>query len=68
MRFVADPSDWDRSRQGIALGESGDPSSPHWKDQLSDWRAVTTPTFPFSREAVARAAVATLVLVPGRTR
>jgi penicillin amidase len=64
MRFVADLSDWDRSRQGIALGESGDPSSPHWKDQLADWRSVTTRTFPFSREAVARAAVETQVLVP----
>jgi penicillin G amidase len=64
MRLVADLSDWDHSRQGIALGESGDPSSPHWKDQLADWRSVTTPTFPFSREAVARAAVETQVLVP----
>ncbi|TMQ63519.1 MAG: penicillin acylase family protein [Candidatus Eisenbacteria bacterium] len=64
MRFVADLFDWDRSRQGIALGESGDPSSPHWKDQLADWRSVTTRTFPFSPAAVARAAVETQVLVP----
>lgn len=64
MRFVADTSDWDRSRQGIALGQSGDPSSPHWKDQLADWRAVTTPAFPFTRAAVARAAVETQVLTP----
>jgi penicillin amidase len=64
MRFIADLSDWDRSRQGIALGESGDPSSPHWADQLSSWRAVKTPTFPFSSAAVARATVQTLILAP----
>ncbi len=64
MRLVADTADWDRTRQGIALGESGDPASPHWKDQLADWRAVTPRTFPFSRNAVLRAAVETLVLTP----
>lgn len=64
MRFIADLSDWDRSRQGIALGESGDPSSPHWADQLSSWRAVKTPAFPFSSAAVARATVQTQILAP----
>lgn len=37
MRFVADLSSWDRTRLGIAPGQSGDPSSPHWADQLADW-------------------------------
>ncbi|HLL74322.1 MAG TPA: penicillin acylase family protein, partial [Pyrinomonadaceae bacterium] len=41
MRLIADTADWDRTQQGIALGVSGDPSSPHWSDQLADWRAVT---------------------------
>ena len=26
MRFIADPGDWDKTQQGIALGESGIPS------------------------------------------
>jgi len=64
MRMIADPSDWDRTRQGIALGESGDPSDSHGKDQLADWSAVTTRPFPFSPAAVARAAVETLILAP----
>src|ERR1051325_9564587 len=50
MRLIADPSNWDKTQQGIALGESGDPSSPHWSDQLADWKAVTPRAFPRSEE------------------
>ncbi|HLM58959.1 MAG TPA: penicillin acylase family protein [Pyrinomonadaceae bacterium] len=64
MRLVADPADWDRSRHGIALGESGDPYSPHWQDQLADWRASTPRVFPFSPGAVAGAARSTMTLAP----
>jgi penicillin G amidase len=64
MRFIADLADWDRSRMGITLGESGDPGSPHWKDQLDAWRSVKTPAFPFSPRAVARATVEVQVLAP----
>jgi penicillin amidase len=64
MRLIADPANWDRTRQGIALGESGDPMSPHWRDQLDDWRAVTPKAFPFSPDAVKRASVGSVVLLP----
>ncbi|MDT4966732.1 MAG: penicillin amidase [Acidobacteriota bacterium] len=64
MRLIADTSDWDRTQQGIALGVSGLPLSPHWKDQLDDWRNVTPRVFPFSKAAVARAARETLILTP----
>jgi penicillin amidase len=64
MQFFADPNNWDNSRQGIALGQSGDPASPHWKDQLMDWRNVAPRAFPFTKEAVAAAARETLVLAP----
>jgi penicillin amidase len=64
LRMIADPSDWDKSQLGIALGESGNPSSPHWKDQLDDWRKVTPREFPFSEAAVARAVKSTLILTP----
>lgn len=55
MRLIADPGDWDKTRQGIALGQSGNPQSPHWIDQLNDWKAVTTQVFPFTKEAVVSA-------------
>jgi penicillin amidase len=64
MRLIADPSDWDKTQQGIALGESGDPASPHWSDQLADWRAVTPRAFPFSAQAVAAQAAEVWELKP----
>ena len=64
MRLIADASDWDKTQQGIALGVSGDPRSPHWQDQLSDWRAATPRVFPFSAAAVARSAQLTHTLMP----
>ncbi len=64
MRLIADPGDWDKTQQGITLGESGLPKSPHWSDQLADWRAVTPREFPFSAPAVSKAATETLVLGP----
>ena len=64
MRLIADASDWDKTQHGIALGESGDPRSPHWADQLSDWRASTPRVFPFTTPAVAAAARRTQTLAP----
>ncbi len=64
MRLIADASDWDKTQHGIALGESGDPRSPHWADQLADWRAATPRAFPFTAAAVARAARETMTLSP----
>jgi penicillin amidase len=64
MRFIADLSDWDNSRQNIPLGISGDPSSPHWKDQLDEWRTVTPQSFPFTAKAVAQTTKLEAVLKP----
>ena len=64
MRLIADPHDWDMTQHGITLGESGIPSSPHWSDQLEDWRAVTPRVFPFSEAAIDRATKSTMVLEP----
>jgi penicillin amidase len=66
MRMIADPSDWDKTQMGITLGQSGNPSSPHWKDQLDDWRNVTPRVFPFSEAAVASATRSILVLTPAK--
>jgi penicillin amidase len=66
MRFIATPDDWDASRQGITLGESGDPSNKHYTDQLEDWRAASPRVFPFSKAAVDKAASPSLMLVPGK--
>jgi len=64
MRLIADTSNWDQTQHGITLGASGIPSSPHWTDQLADWRAVTPRVFPFSEAAIAKATKETWVLEP----
>ena len=64
MRFIADVSDWDKSQHGIPLGQSGLPSSPHWKDQLDDWRNVTPRAFPFTKAAIEGATKQTVILEP----
>ena len=66
MRFIADTSNWDQTQHGITLGESGLPSSPHWSDQLADWRAVTPRVFPFSEAAIAKATKETIIFEPKR--
>ncbi len=64
MRLIADPGNWDLTQHGISVGQSGVPSSTHWKDQLEDWKAVTPRVFPFTESAVAAATKSTLTLDP----
>ncbi len=64
MRLIATPGDWDNTRHTITTGESGNPRSPHWKDQLENWHSGNTPVFPFSKSAIEKAAKETILLVP----
>ena len=64
MRHITVPGNWDSTRHGIALGQSGDPKSPYYKDQTNDWLNGNTPVFPFSKEAVKRSARAVVLLTP----
>jgi len=66
MRLIASPGNWDATRHVIPLGESGDPKSPHNKDQFDAWKDGTPAIFPFSKTAVEKAAPVTLVLSPKR--
>lgn len=64
MRHIASPGNWDATRHVIPLGQSGDPQSPHFKDQFEAWRTGTPTAFPFSKEAVEKAAVSSITLTP----
>lgn len=64
MRLIASPGNWDATRHVIPLGESGDPKSPHFKDQFDAWRTGTPMILPFSKTAVEKAAVETVRLIP----
>ncbi|MBK8811634.1 MAG: penicillin acylase family protein [Acidobacteria bacterium] len=63
MRQIASPGNWDATRHVIPLGESGDPASPHWKDQFEAWRTGTPMIFPFTPNAVNAAAKSVTVLM-----
>jgi penicillin amidase len=64
MRFIADPSNWDATRQNIQLGQSGVPKSPHWKDQMQEWLNASPRVFPFSQTAIEKAAKEIWTLMP----
>ena len=64
MRHIASPGNWDATRHVIPLGESGNPQSPHYKDQFELWRTGTPAIFPFSKAAVEKAAKETVLMVP----
>jgi penicillin amidase len=64
QRFTMDWSAPDASTENIALGESGDPASPWFKDQWPAWYSGTTFPLPFTAPAVAAQTSHTLRLVP----
>ena len=64
IRLVLDFADLDRSTLNLTTGESGVHASPHYLDQVEDWRTVRPHPFPFSEAAVRAAAVDALRLTP----
>lgn len=64
MRHIASPGNWDATRHVIPLGESGDPKSPHFKDQFEAWRTGEPAIFPFTTAAVEKAAAEVTILSP----
>ena len=64
QRFTMDWSNIDGSTENIVLGESGNPLSPYFRDQWSDWYNGFTFTLPFTSGAVAAQTTHTLRLEP----
>ncbi len=64
MRHIASPGNWDATRFVIPLGQSGDPKSPHFRDQFEMWNSGTPAVFPFSKPAVESAAKTTKTIRP----
>jgi penicillin amidase len=63
-RLVTDLSDLDGARIVITTGQSGNPFDSHYGDQIEAWRTGGTLPLPFTRDAIAATAVATLTLEP----
>lgn len=64
QRFTMDWSSIDGSTENIVLGESGNPLSPYFRDQWSDYYNGTTFALPFTPAAVAAQSQHTLRLLP----
>ena len=64
QRFTMDWSNIDGSTENIALGESGNPFSPYFRDQWNDYYNGTTFALPFTPAAVAAQTRHTLRLLP----
>jgi penicillin amidase len=64
QRFTMDWSAPDASTENIALGESGDPVSPWYRDQWAAWYGGTTFPLPFSQPTITEQTTHTLQLVP----
>jgi penicillin amidase len=63
-RQIIDLADLDASVGTLTLGQSGNPVSPHFSDQLELWAAGELHPMPFTPEAVRAAARSSLRLVP----
>ncbi len=64
QRFTMDWSDIDGSTENIVLGESGNPFSPYFRDQWSDYYNGKTFALPFTPAAVTGQTRHTLRLLP----
>jgi penicillin amidase len=64
-RQIIDLADLDSSVGTLTVGQSGNPVSPHFKDQLELWASGDHHPMPFSPAAVRAAAESTLHLIPG---
>ena len=65
FRMVLDVGNWDNSRAINTPGQSGDPSSPHYRDLAGSWAEGKYFPLLYSRDAVQKAARKVIELVPG---
>jgi len=65
FRFIADLSDLNRSLGLMAPGNSGQPGSPHYDDQIDAWFSGQYHSMLFSRDDVLNARETSLELLPG---
>lgn len=64
FRMVLDVGAWDESRMINAPGQSGVPSSPHYRDQAEKWRTGEHVPLLYSRSAVEANAGQRIILLP----
>jgi penicillin amidase len=65
-RMVLDVGNWDNSLAMNTPGQSGDPSSPHYKDLFPMWAQDEAFPLLYSRNKIEQAAEKRIELVPGK--
>jgi penicillin amidase len=65
FRFVADLGDLTKSVAVVVPGQSGQPTSPHYSDQIADWFKGGYHPMLYDRRDVEREQKAVLKLAPG---
>lgn len=68
LRSVIDVGDWDNSRFSVAGGQSGNPYSPHFADQLPVWASGEGLPIPLSEDKANARVRATLTLQPAKAK
>ncbi|MBW0100841.1 penicillin acylase family protein [Pseudonocardia sp. KRD291] len=66
FRIAVDVGEWDSTLVLNSPGQSGDPRSPHYADQLESWADGDAFPLAYTRDAVLAAAESRLVLSPQR--
>jgi penicillin amidase len=66
FRMVLDVGNWDNSRAINTPGQSGNPSSPHYRDLARSWAEGTYFPLLYSRDAVEKATGEVIELLPAR--
>ena len=64
MRMAVDVGEWDNNRFILPGGQSGNPMSPHYDDQLDLYREGGAISIAWSTKMLARAVVDTLEIGP----
>lgn len=64
MRMIVDMNNSDSFLQSLSVGQSGNPKSLHYKDQINDWKNVNPNTFAFDRKMIIENSVETRRLLP----
>lgn len=64
LRAAMDVGEWDDARFSLPGGQSGNPLSPHYADQIDPWMSGTGIPMPWTPEATRRAVRQRLFLLP----
>jgi penicillin amidase len=64
MRMIIDLSDWNNALWIQSTGQSGHPTSPHYRDMTDRWRTIQYDPMWWDQAQIRDAAVSTLVLQP----